>query len=395
MPRITPLLSFHMSFMPKVQVSTAQAAIISVAFAVLSVACSGNSKRPQPADLGTNTALLGVRQAWVARAGQVPAGAMPTVVGGTVVLTSTDGSVIALDAANGRDQWRVNVGGAVSTGAGFDGKLAAVVTRSNELVALNAEAGGKELWRARLGAQVYTAPLVAGGRVFVVAADRSVSSFDATSGRKLWTQTRTGEPLVLQQAGSLQAVGDTLVVGLSGRLVGLNPGNGTVRWEVPLASPRGTNEIERLVDIVGRTSRVDNTVCARAFQTVVGCVDAVRGTLQWTKPANAAEGVHGDEGIVVGTELDGKVIAWKRADGERLWVTERLLNRSLTAPLVVGRTVVLGDNAGNVHLLSREDGSPLNRLASDTSGIAAAPVVAGGNLIVVTRNGGVYGFSPE
>jgi outer membrane protein assembly factor BamB len=389
------LLRFYMPFMPKVQVSTAQAAIISIAFAVLLAACSGNSKRPQPADLGTNTALLGVRQAWVARSGQVPSGALPAVVGTAVVFTSSDGSVTALDAANGRDLWRSNAGDAISTGAGFDGKLAAVVTRSNELVALNAEAGGKELWRMRLGAQVYTAPLVAGGRVFVVAADRSVSSFDGATGRKLWTQARTGEPLVLQQAGSLQAVGDTLVVGLSGRLVGLNPGNGTVRWEVPLASPRGTNEIERLVDIVGRSSREGNTVCARAFQANVGCIDAVRGTLQWIKPANAAEGVHGDEGIVVGTELDGKVIAWKRADGERAWVTERLLNRSLTAPLVVGRTVVLGDNAGNVHLLSREDGSPLNRLATDTSGIAAAPVLAGGRLIVVTRNGGVYGFAPE
>jgi outer membrane protein assembly factor BamB len=393
--RPTAFVAFYMPFMPKVQVSTAQAAIISVAFAVLLTACSGGVKRPQPADLGANTALLGVRQAWVARTGQVPAGAMPAVVGNTVVLASSDGSVAALDASNGRDLWRANVGDAVSTAVGFDGNVAAVVTRSNELVALDASAGGKQLWRMRLGAQVYTAPLVAGGRVFVVAADRSVSGFDAGNGRKLWTQTRAGDPLVLQQAGSLQAVGDTLVVGLSGRLVGLNPGNGTVRWEAPIASPRGTNEIERLVDIVGRTSRVGNTLCARAFQSSVGCIDAVRGTLQWTKPANAAEGVHGDEGIVVGTELDGKVIAWKRADGERAWVTERLLHRSLTAPLVVGRTVVLGDNAGNVHLLSREDGSPLNRLATDTSGIAAAPVLAAGNLVVVTRSGNVYGFAPE
>ena len=75
-----------------------------------------------------------------------------------------------------------------------------------------------------------------------------MTAFDGATGRKLWVQSRPGEPLVLQQPGSLQAVGDTLVAGLSGRLVGLNPNNGTVRWEVPLASPRGTNEIERLVD---------------------------------------------------------------------------------------------------------------------------------------------------
>src|SRR3712207_7018923 len=51
-------------------------------------------------------------------------------------------------------------------------------------------------------------------------------------------------------------------------------------------SPRGTNDIERLVDLVGRTSRVGNSVCARAFQAAVGCVDAARGTVLWSKPAN-------------------------------------------------------------------------------------------------------------
>ena len=326
-------------------------------------------------------------------------GATPAVVGNVVVVTSTDGTVAGLDAASGRDVWRTNAGAAVATGAGFDGRLAAVVTRDNELVALDgsgvAGASAKPLWRMRLAAQAYTAPLVAGGRVFVLAADRSVTAFDGATGRKLWVQPRPGEPLVLQQPGSLQAVGDTLVAGLSGRLVGLNPGNGTVRWEVPLASPRGTNEIERLVDIVGRTSRVGNVVCARAYQAAVGCVDASRGTLLWTKPANAAQGVHGDEGLVVGTELDGKIIAWKRADGERVWTSERLQYRSLTSPLLLGRSVVVGDSTGLVHFISREDGSPLNRLPTNSSGVAAPPVVAGSNLVVVTRTGGVYGFAPE
>jgi outer membrane protein assembly factor BamB len=384
-----------MPFKPLTQVKPAQAAILLIALTMVLSACSVGANRPKPAELAANTALLGVRQAWNVRLGAVPAGAMPAVVGNVVVVTSTDGTVAALDATNGRDVWRANAGGLVATGAGFDGKLAAVVTRDNELVALDSSASAKPLWRMRLAAQAYTAPLVAGGRVFVLAADRSVTAFDGATGRKLWAQSRPGEPLVLQQPGSLQAVGDTLVAGLSGRLVGLNPNNGTVRWEVPLASPRGTNEIERLVDIVGRSSRIDNVVCARAYQAAVGCVDAARGTLLWTKPANAAEGVHGDEGLVVGSELDGKIIAYKRADGERVWTSERLQHRTLTAPLLLGRSVVVGDSTGLVHFISREDGSPLNRLPTDSSGIAAPPVVAGTSLVVVTRNGGVYGFAPE
>jgi outer membrane protein assembly factor BamB len=201
--------------------------------------------------------------------------------------------------------------------------------------------------------------------------------------------------LVLRQAGVLLAVGDTLVVGLSGRLVGINPSNGTIRWEAPIASPRGTNDIERLVDLVGRVSREGDVVCARAFQASVGCVDATRGTLLWTKSAIGSVGVHGDDKYVFGVESDGKVVSWRRADGERAWVSERLRYRALTDPLVVGRSVAVGDETGLVHLLSREDGSALARVSTDGSAVIAAPVLVGGTLVVVTRNGGVYGFKPE
>jgi outer membrane protein assembly factor BamB len=222
-----------------------------------------------------------------------------------------------------------------------------------------------------------------------------VTAFDGAGGRKLWTQQRPGDPLVLRQAGVMLAVGDTLVVGLSGRLVGLNPVNGSVRWEVPIASPRGTNDIERLVDLTGRVSRIGDVVCARAFQSAVGCVNAARGTVLWTRPANGAEGVHGDDRNVYGSESDGKVVAWRRADGERVWTTDRLQYRSLTEPLAVGRSVVVADETGFVHLLSREDGSPLTRLSTDSSGVRVGPVLVGNTLVVVTRSGNVYGFQPE
>jgi outer membrane protein assembly factor BamB len=153
--------------------------------------------------------------------------------------------------------------------------------------------------------------------------------------------------------------------------------------------------VERLVDLVGRVSRQGDVVCARAFQAAVGCVDAGRGILQWTRPANGSEGIHGDDTMVFGSESDGKLVAWRRSDGERAWQTELLAHRGLTAPLVLGRSVVVGDMQGFVHMLSREDGKLLNRLSTDGSAIAAAPVLAGNTLVVVTRNGGLYGFVPQ
>lgn len=387
-----------MSFLKSTRAAAWQrsAWVILASSAVLTLAgCSifSSDSRPKPAELGPNVPVLAVKQAWTNKVGGV--GRMPLDVhvnGYTVSIAGADGSVAAIDARTGGDIWRTQLNEPLAAGVGSDGRWTAVVTSSNELIVL---AEGREAWRKTLPVQVYTAPLVAGNRVFVLGADRSLSAFDAAKGQRLWNQQRPGEPLVLRQSGVLIPVGDTLVVGLAGRLVGFNPDNGTVRWEAPLASPRGTNDVERLVEIVGRVSRVGDTVCARAFQASVGCVNAARGGVAWTQPASGTEGIHGDASLLFGTESNGTVVAWQRAGGTRAWSSDRLQYRKLTAPLLLGSSVVIGDDTGLVHLLSRDDGKPLNRLTTDGSGIAAAPVTAADTLVVVTRNGAVYGFRPE
>ncbi|WP_338798985.1 outer membrane protein assembly factor BamB [Acidovorax sp. DW039] len=364
--------------------------------ALLSACSFWGSSKVAPPDLGENVPLLGVRQVWTSKVGAVALPAMDVrVQDNRVLLSSADGVVAAIDARTGGDIWRATLGESLSAGAGGDGKYAAVVSRANVLIFLNE---GRELWRQALPSQVFTAPLVAGGRVFVLSADRSVLAFDMQTGKKLWTQLRqSSDTLVLKQAGVIVPVGDTLVVGLSGRLVGLNPDTGTPRWEVPLASPRGVNDVERLVDLVGRVSRSGDSLCARAFQATVGCVNVLRdrASVTWTQSASGSEGVHGDAEAVYGTENNGQVIAWRREDGSRLWSTDRLKLRKLTAPLALGRSVVVGDDYGWVHFLGRSDGAPLNRVATDTSGVAAAPVVAADTLVVVTRSGAIYGFRPD
>ena len=368
-----------------------RASIATVLIATLS-ACFGGATKPKPAELQPVTALMSARQSCTARIGPVNFPLQATVASGTLAVASDVGVLALLDTQTGRDIWRVALDTPLVAGAGNDGKLTAVVTRENEVLAVQ---DGREIWRQKLNAQAYTSPFVAGGRVFVLAADRSVNAFDGQSGNRLWTQQRPTEPLVLRQSGVILAVGDTLVVGLAGRLAGLNPANGSVRWEVPIASPRGINDVERLVDLVGPVSRNGDTVCTRAFQSSIGCVNVARGTLLWTKAAGGVEGLSGDDRMLFGTESDGTVLSWRRSDGERGWTTDRLRYRGLTAPLLAGRSIAIGDATGFIHLLSREDGSLLNRLATDGSAIAATPVLAGSTLIAVTRSGNVYGFQPE
>lgn len=355
-------------------------------------ACSSSPKTPQPAPLAPVANLMGTSLIWSAQVGAGHAGLQPLVAGGRVWAASASGSVVALDASSGVVAWRAELNTPLAAGVGSDGETAAVVTRENQLVALR---DGREVWRVRLNARSFTAPLVAGKRVFVLTADRSISAYDSANGARLWATTRPADPLVLNQPGALLAVGDSLVAGVSGRLAGFNPDNGAVRWEVPVASPRGTNEIERLVDIVGPLARLGASVCARAYGAVVGCVDASRGTPVWTKPAQGTTGVHGDDRLLFGSESDGRFVAWRRDSGEPAWTIERLKHRELSAPLALGRVVAVGDNTGLVHLVSREDGSEMTRLSTDGSPVLVQPVLAGDALVVQTRNGGLYAWRPQ
>lgn len=355
-------------------------------------ACSSAPEKPQPAALPTVTAQVAVKPVWTNSIGAVTTPLFASVHGGQIAVASTQGQVALLNASTGQDVWRLNLNTPIQAGVGGDGQRFAVITLNNEVIAIEA---GKVVWRYRLPALSYTAPLVAGARVFVLTADRAVTALDGASGQKLWTQQRTGDPLVLQQAGLLIPFGDTLLAGLGGRLVSLNPDTGSVRWETLVGSSRGTNEVERLVDLVAGASRQGNAVCVRAFQSAVSCVDAIRGTTLWTRPAQGHQGLDGDENGVFGTESDSKVVAWQRQGGQPAWTQDALRFRGLSAPLVLGRSVVLGDDKGLVHFLARQDGQVLQRLSTDGSAIVGKPVAAGQTLVVLTRTGGVFGFRPE
>lgn len=354
-----------------------------VALAALLVAC-GSSPRPKPADLGAVPAQQDVQKGWSVALGTLDFPMSPAITREWIGVATSQGQVQVLDARTGQETWRAQVGAPLSAGVGSDGERFAVVTRANELVTLQA---GKVLWRQKLPAQSFTPPLVAGQRVFVLMADRSVMGLDGATGRILWTQQRPGEPLVLRQAGVLLAVNDTLVAGLSGRLVGLNPTTGALRWDAPLATPRGTNDLERLVDIVAPVSRVGDSVCARAFLAQVGCVNAARGGVQWTRSAVSDQGLSGNGNLLVGSESNGVVTTWQRSNGERLWETDRLRYRRLSAPLVTEKGVVVVDEAGFLYLLSLADGALLNRLSLDGEALASAPQSLGAGFLLVSRRG--------
>ena len=348
--------------------------------------------RPKPKPLEPIAAPIAVPQAWRQTLGAVQFPMTMAVNDGVVTLAASDGNVLALTAATGEVVWRGNAGAKLSAGVGSDGKTAAVVTRQGVLVAMER---GVVKWKAPLGARVATAPLVAGERVFVLGVDRAVQAFDAGNGARLWQVQSRGDPLTLAQTGVITAFRNVLVVGQGPRMAGLDPLDGSVRWDVTIGSPRGANEVERLADLVGPAMRAGDVLCARSFQAAVGCIDAAAGRAVWIKNVGGTDAVAGTAERVFGADASDRISAWSTGSGDVAWESESLMFRDLGAPAVIAGSVVFGDRDGVLHWLSQSSGQAQFRLPTDGSAIKVPPVVAGGVLVVATRAGAVFAFRPS
>ncbi|MBL8305950.1 MAG: outer membrane protein assembly factor BamB [Rubrivivax sp.] len=351
------------------------------------------SDKPDPKPLEAFETKISGRQVWLDDVGSVRFPLVPAARDGMFFLARGDGTVRALVAESGREVWSADAGGEISAGVGSDGRFTSVVTRGNEVVAFGAK--GEALWRKRVPSAVVSPPLVAGERIFVVTVDRVVHAFDALDGRRLWVYQKAGDPLTLAQPGVLAAYRNILLSGQGPRLAALEPTQGSLAWDVALASPRGTNEVERLADLVGPPVRQGSRYCARAFQSAVACVDAERGTLLWTRNVGGSRALAGDAERVFGADANDRITAWRADTGDVLWTNEKFMHRGLSGMLAVGPVVVFGDFDGYVHFLSTVAGETQLRLQTDGSPVVTTPVVSGTTVMVVTRNGGVFAFRPN
>lgn len=356
-----------------------------LALAALLTACG--SSKPKPASLESLTPVVKLSSVWSTRLDTAAPTFSLAVAGDTVTFASNDGEMAALDVQTGRARWRIETKAELSAAVGSDGRYAAVVNANNELVVYDQ---GKKLWSERQPGRVLTAPVVAGERVFVQAVDRSVRAYDALDGRWLWAYQRPGsEPLALTTRAVIQPFRDTLLVGQGNRLVGLDPLKGTPRFDFNVGTPRGTNEVERLADLVGPMARVDDEACVRVFQFSVACLELNRGSVRWSRPQSGTQAVAADLRVVVGADSTDRLTAWKADNGDVLWRVDRFINRGLSAPAVWGDRIAVADAQGYLHLLSKADGRTLGRIELDAP-LASTPIVAQDLLLVATRKGTVY-----
>ncbi|MBX3678848.1 MAG: outer membrane protein assembly factor BamB [Rhodocyclaceae bacterium] len=316
----------------------------------------------------------------------------PAVSGDAVFAAGGDGGVVRIE--GGRTVWRAEAGQPLSAGVGSDGRLAVVVGSSGEVIALDAVSGTVR-WKVSVSAEVLAPPAIDSGVVVIRTSDNRLFGLAEEDGKRRWVYQRATPPLALRSYSGVLARDGVAVAGFpGGKMVAVKLSNGGALWELSVATPRGSTELERVADVVGTPVLYQRTLCAAAYQGRISCFDATNGNVLWTRDISSATGIDRDGSQLYVTDEKGAVLALDASNGASIWKQEKLAGRRTGRPLVMGNNVVVSDAEGYVHLLRREDGGLLARVATDGSQVRSDPVRLGSDAVVVqTVKGDVYAIS--
>jgi len=351
-------------------------AVVVLSLALAGCGLFGGDNRYKPSPLTSFLPELATQTAWKTQVGSGSGlGFAPTIVEGAVYAATPDGSVAKVDLQTGGVVWRATVDKRLSAGVGSDGKITAVVTREGAVVALDET--GQVKWRAQATSDVSVPPVVGYGVVVVRSGDYRVQAFNAETGDRIWSVQRPGPALALRAPARMILLEGLVVTAIpGGKLLGINAVSGEVQWEGTVAVPKGSTDLERVIDVVGAPVVLGQVMCAVSYQGRIVCFDiAAGGRPAWFKDFSSLAGLTLDNRHVYAPSQTDVVTALSLQNGAVVWTQEALSNRKLTSPAAVGAAVALGDFEGNVHFLAQDDGRMLARV-SVGGGVIRSPLLA-------------------
>ncbi|MDR2710902.1 MAG: outer membrane protein assembly factor BamB [Burkholderiales bacterium] len=376
-------------------IQTSHAALLIAALGLVWGLAGCTSSNKKPPKLPDTAPVAPVAVAWRASAGNAALGFAPALAGNAIYVASRDGTITSLDIDSGKTLWRIDADAKLSAGPGADATMVVVGTPAGEVIAF--DNSGKLLWRVKVSSEVIAPPTVAEGVVAVITADNHVHGLNGSDGAAKWMLQRNVPSLIVRNTqGAVSSRGGLFFGTAGGRLVAVDMASGNIAWDVAVATPKGTTELERIADVTSRPLVGEKQVCASAFQGRVACFEIMQGTPKWTRDIPSYSGIIADEEQLYVSDDRGVVRALDIQTGASVWKNDLLTGRWPSGPQFVGHdSIGVVDIDGYLHVFSTDDGHYQGRMPTDGSPVTVQPQRDGEQMIWQSKEGNVYAIVPR
>ena len=150
-----------------------------------------------------------------------------------------------------------------------------------------------------------------------------------------------------------------------------------------VAVPEGRSELERLVDIDGNPALLDDTLYVVSYQGRLVAINISSGRLLWSRDISSYNSLAVDNSNLYVSDNDSTLWALDRFNGAIIWKQDKLALRSITAPVLYKQYIVVGDYAGYLHWITRQDGKIVARRKVSDQSVFVSPIVMD-NLLFAT-----------
>src|SRR5208337_2466789 len=267
----------------------------------------------------------------------------------------------AVNLNNGRRVWLKKLSTPLSAGPAAGFGMVVVGSSKGWIIALDA-ASGRELWHMRVNSELLSAPSISEKVVVVRSVDGRLHGLDAATGKSLWSVEQQVPRLSLRGTAIPIIAKDVAVSGFdNGKVMAVNLTTGDTLWDTALASPHGRTELDRLVDIDSSVRVVGDNVFAAGFQGRTAMIALDSGQIWWAHDMSSYRGLAVDEDDLFVTQSDGIVVALRQRDGSEIWRNTALKRRGLSTPAVTSTAIAVADFQGYLHWLDKQTGELVAR----------------------------------
>ncbi|MBT4838030.1 MAG: outer membrane protein assembly factor BamB [Methylococcales bacterium] len=312
----------------------------------------------------------------------------PVVTGQEVFTVDQDGRVRVYHKSNGDYLWSLFLNQSVANGLAKSGNYLIIGTVTGNVVAVDVKRH-IIIWEHKVSSEIVETPIINKNLVIVRSGDGKVVALDLLSGKQSWVYAQRMPVLSLKGAGAPVIEDDKIIVGFAnGKVVALRLRDGFMLWDVTVSVPKGSSELERIVDLDADLILQDGIVYAMSYQGNITAVETETGTVLWSKEHSSYAGATIQGDVIYLTDDESHVWALDISNGASIWKQSVLSDRLLTKPIVINDYLVAGDGYGYLHWFSKDDGRIIGRYFVDAGGVSV-PVVEDNDLYILSNTGQV------